>query len=260
MSNLDVVEYKNDAKRAWRREVWEAIGKWRGKVGGPVLYLAGSRDLDSHLARRHGVREDDLIAVESDADVAKKLRDTGRNTIYGKLEDVMFSWPKHTPPSAVIADFCCNLHARAFQVSLCWALRPVFQKSVLVVNLQRGREANPVWNVIQKLTAAGRCEEKNRAKILFAVLASALTGNCTYSREEGTVEPITNSLDDFLKHIGRVILPPYKSSVVLMDSLILFHRRPLREDWLREFDSKADMKRKISAALAIRTSRLRVAA
>lgn len=132
--------YKLGRKNNWRRWQWNRIAEILScaRRDALVLYLPAEEDLDRIVALQHGFRDSNLIAVDSSEHVVKTLRSQNRLAIHGRIEDVLFSWPRDWPLSVVIADFCQGFDrsARNFLVALVHADWDM----TVSVNLLRGRE------------------------------------------------------------------------------------------------------------------------
>lgn len=136
---LDAVAYKNGPKNQWRRTVWN-IAHYHA-LPGVVLYLPGETDLDRAEATRRGFKPADLIAIERNEAVALRLRAKGTTTICGSLIDVLKSWPPHVPISVLVADLQCGLDPWVQDLAGICGQHPALAESVIVCNLQRGRDA-----------------------------------------------------------------------------------------------------------------------
>lgn len=136
------MDYSFGNKAQWRRTMWNQIVK-RLQVparDAVVLYLAGESDADRAVALRHGFRDENLIAVESEKKVTIKLRNAGILTINSDICEVCNSW---TSPKVdlVYADFCCGLTLKIQDFLVAIAGLAMFSESVVAINLMRGRDA-----------------------------------------------------------------------------------------------------------------------
>jgi len=248
---VDAVNYKNGQKNNWRSRCWnlvsEAIGRDKSKA--IVLYLPGSLDLDASIAIRKGFDSCNLIAVERQAKIARVLRKSGRNTINGNLGEVMRSWPDNRRVSVIVADLQCGLTLDAVNILWAWGLFPAFAKSVLVLNMQRGREVYPAsasW-----VTKVTQIAGKNRA------IAALIVAGLDFHKKFGSANRGQNPFYFFLtKGDGYLkILPSYRSTPrsPLFDSLVAYRNF---EDGLTGIYPDKCTRAKIAAAYAVRTMRI----
>ena len=260
---LDAVEYKNGQKNNWRLNAWNRIADFtHDRKNALVLYLPGSRDLDSFVAVRKGFRSANLIAVEREDDVAKALRDGHRTTICSDLNSVVASWPRNHKVSVVIADMQCGFVSPILDLIIFWMGLEAFSGGTLLLNLQRGREGkhDPVSDLRGSYTTCacedcrGRRVEKNRGWMAVATMESVLGAALDIPSSEGNMQN-----EVFRKLYSWKYLPTYRSSPnsPYFDSVVVknIHAYPRRErpDGSVQFE---DVRSKISAALALRTMRL----
>lgn len=138
---IDAVDYDNGQKNNWRRMVWNRIAEHAtNRYDSVILYLPGENNYDYHEAVARNFKPHCLVAVERDRRIVSNLRDAGQLTIHSDLWSVMKSWPARVPVAAVIADLQCPLGPYPVRVVGAWSLFAAFNKSLLVLNLQRGRE------------------------------------------------------------------------------------------------------------------------
>lgn len=137
---LDAVNYREGAKPLWRRTVWNAIIDRLPKPPSEciVLYLAGEADLDRPVMLSRGFKPDNLIAVENNKAVCKKLRSKGTLCIYGDLLSVMLKFPLDV--DVVIGDFCCGLEDQLRYKIALTTTKENYRKTVFAFNFMRGRE------------------------------------------------------------------------------------------------------------------------
>lgn len=265
---MDAVNYKNGQKNTWRRQVWNRVSEViDSRKSAIILYLPGEMDLDVFIAQRHGFHRNNMIAVESNREVVKKLRENKRTVIHGDLLSVMANWPATKPVSLVLADLQCGFTESAMAIFSIWRGLQAFTGSVLMMNMQRGRERpndgaymsmqigvinNPQWE---------KEDAVNRAKnLLFGALTSIATTAGLSSMSEASM------------YVGWRLLPSYKSTPKspYFDSFLIKDRGiPNRLPSVAEFlksivvdgltdgtiKESPEMRRKISAALALRTMR-----
>jgi hypothetical protein len=107
-----------------------------------VLYLAGAADLDREIAIRHGFKNLNLIAVESDKLVISSLRKKGVLVVDGKIQEVIQSWRPSRYVDLLVCDFCSGWEPVVIDTLLSNMMaNPSFFRSVIVINVMRGRDA-----------------------------------------------------------------------------------------------------------------------
>lgn len=142
MSDLDAIDYKYGQKNHWRRQVWNQIREWtpRHPKDSVVLYLAGDADLDRPVAISKGFKPANLIAVERDRKVVQSLRQRRVTVIPENLVDVLDEWPTSPNIDVLFADLVSGFDREAMAAMWSWVGSPVFNRSVLALNVMAGRE------------------------------------------------------------------------------------------------------------------------
>lgn len=149
--------YSSQPKLEWRGWVWNRLqerihGSLRRRDA-VILYLVGPQDLDREVAIKKGFSNHNLIAVDLDQKYVNRVRKAGNLAICGRLEDIVAAWPDDFPLDGIVADFTCGLDKSLleFQASLFASNAVQMGKTVIAVNLQRGRDphSNPVRLAIQ---------------------------------------------------------------------------------------------------------------
>lgn len=162
-------DYVSIAKEHWRRWVWNRVIERIPKLGvdgfmrknATVLYLVGPEDFDRPLAVEKGFRTHNLIAVDLDKKCVSRVRRAGNLAVCARLEDLVATWPEDWPIHAVVADFTCGLDnktAKTFLAALYTSRATVLGKTVVAVNLQRGRDpdSNPIREAIEETRQYGK--------------------------------------------------------------------------------------------------------
>jgi hypothetical protein len=108
-----------------------------------VIYLAGREDLDRPIAISKGFKPHNLFAVERDKCVVRALRGSGVLTVSGDLINALDSWTG--PGHVIFADLCSGLSTSFCSLLAALVHKPHFRRSVIAVNLMRGRD--PFWVV-----------------------------------------------------------------------------------------------------------------
>lgn len=192
--------YVNHEKLKWRQWAWSEIYRriGREKVGSAVgLYLPGppdkGRDRDFQVAEQLGFNRENLIAVERDEDVVRKLRSTGINTLHANIEDAVLCWPLHTPLSFVFADLLGGYSsvARAMLMAIMVA-RNITNPCAIVFNLCSGHD-----------------ESANE-------LRAWLTGKCADFSAEIKQQP-SSALSQMLAACRGVEQPVHRGAMLFLD-------------------------------------------
>ena len=139
--------YQNKPKDHWRRRLWNEVLRRTKKREQDelVLYLAGPEDNDRQIAVSKGVPNENLIAVDLDEGNVKRVRERGGYAIQGDVIDVLWSWPKAVPVSAVLLDYCSGIERRNSGSCDVFS-REVLENAVVAINFLRGRDpwSNPI--------------------------------------------------------------------------------------------------------------------
>jgi hypothetical protein len=145
-------DYRFGQKNNWRRTVWdEVLRRTNGREKTePILYLAGSEDLDRALAIDKGVPNQNLIAIDGNSANVARVRTGQSPAVCADIVDVLWSWPENRPVAAVLLDFCSGVTFDVAGVYDAFARKPL-RNAVVLVNFMRGRDA---WsNQMRKLLA-----------------------------------------------------------------------------------------------------------
>ena len=275
------MDYKFGPKNNWRRTVWNQISV---RLAVPardalVLYLAGKDDLDREIARRHGFRDENLLAIETSPEVVSALRSKGVNCINGSLHELITSWSATRPVDVVIADFCNGFTSSNLDAIVFSCIWPAFHRAVIACNLLRGRdsETNPLRAHLEELLereAVGTIS-RHRGKMLYAAVRLFLNQEFVDRLEaHGQMTAFDATKARHMLH--RVMAPHYYSyrstKSQTFDSVVFTN--PFRLAWdrsgsmgdaetLRKIDKGAvgvsdpAARRRIAASMAHRTMRLK---
>lgn len=131
--------YDNGCKQTWRGTMWRQIANRCPKLERPrakVCYLVGEENYDLASARKHKFRDENLIAVDLDADRARRARKDGILSINAPLHEVI----RMERPDIVFADMMCGLSWSTLDpvIGACFEVNP----QVVAFNLQRGRDSS----------------------------------------------------------------------------------------------------------------------
>lgn len=291
-----IKDYKFGQKNNWRRAVWNEIVKRLKADGIPikealVLYLAGEQDLDRKVAVEKGFHPDNLIIVENNRKVVKKLREEGKIAIHADLMDALFAWNIEKPEVNVLyADLCSGLEPNTAEIHDIVSQKLSFTRAIVLLNLQRGRD--PRTNAIREMmedffgryggaNTKHRCEQLLFSNSLELLNILRYGANKIYSSIFGKIRlklPKRRIERQALNRIIALHSPKffsYYSNKTVMDSCIfqsinhpshltqspdilqkIFLKNALKEEW--KIDEKTEqVKKQINAALAIRTMKLR---
>lgn len=272
----DAVEYKNGQKNNWRLHLWNRISEVvQNKRDSLVIYLPGEKDLDSFVAQRKGFRSANLIAVENNEQVVKALRVRKRTVIHDDLLTVMLNWPAAHGVGVVLADLQHGCTKDVLAILTAWCCLEAFRNSVLLVNMQRGREsqADAGYQAILRnrefVETRSIDDTKNRALMLLPGLIGDV------ARHSGSSADGENACAIAHQFIGWRVLPSYRSTPKspMFDSFLvhdygLLPRYESAGDMLRHvstagvdnnfFAQRIDLevRQRIAAALAVRRMRL----
>lgn len=287
--------YANKTKWIWRKQVInELISRIRDRKNSICIGLPSSEDFDRKVLCQKGFKPDNLIGVEIDQNKVNLLRKAGKNIIFDLLEKVIISWPDSPNVSMIIGDFCCGLKEEILDLVMAVTMKKAFEGCAVLLNLQRGREKffheqtenmketvreinDSISEVLLSQTidnlddlAKKHGKSKNWVDEKFAVM-------------EKELQRLKNEEEDVLaektKHRGKLVIKAlsnfpvedlspkyysYRSRKVIMDSVIFTVPREQEpgdvpwEHYKEEIKPYMDQetKRKINAALAIRTMRL----
>jgi hypothetical protein len=246
--------------------MWNHVVKAMPNKNLPILYLPGSENLDEIEAVRRGWDARQLIAIERDRSVLDALRKRSINVIRGDLTTALLNWPDDHLVGVVIADFQSCVCEKVLQAMVCWYQMKALSKSVLVLNLQRGRETKWANETIYAMSNAfGRVsfpeghdvDPKHRGRhVVFGALRCILQ----YRIEKMNLRDarLGQCMSEYLQWHGvNMAYPPsYKSNRVVMDSVVVWRTSAHVEGARDPAGTDEAMRRRISAALAIRTARL----
>lgn len=180
--NGDHYDYKFGPKNQWRRSIWNQIVdrlevKPKDAI---VLYLAGQSDLDRQVAKSKNFRDDNLIAIERNAKVAKQLRRDGKLTILGELDDICEMMPRRV--DVVFADLCSGLSSSVIKLLTVVGTGLAFENCVLAINLMRGRDS--IYSKIGFKDAGLQRRARCAMVIQNAKAIAALTGELRMVEEQ----------------------------------------------------------------------------
>lgn len=281
------MNYASSKKDQRRRIAWNRLhDTTRDRSSAVVLYLAAASDLDRAHAIRRGFKDENLIAVEIDPLTVRQLRLLGVNVIPRPLIEVLAAWPIDKPVAGIFADLQCGLEVTVAQLLMLWRANPAFGRSMLYLNLQRGREHNgwvrqvcemmrsvvPDW---RKQSHGAVCERHRGCAAVYQELVHLVDAERARLGRLPTREEIAPLLLGWSRATDFYFLPPYRSNHVTMDGVCLFnrmdhhssealqvlvhrmsggaslHARMMQQAF--ELKSIARTRRCISAALAVRT-------
>lgn len=272
---MDRAVYKNGQKNNWRRTVWNHLARNVRQTmpvrDAIVLYLPGSADLDRPQALRRGFTDANMIVCERDQALCGALRKNRRNVVSGDLLEILKAWPKDRAVGAIVADLQCGWSRYIELIIFVWMANPALAKATLLLNMQRGRDDGTVARDRVSESIGADFSEMHSWFIKKAILGDPSSAGETKEHRGFLAVCRVMGILQMWEHygIGRKyidstsfryrIFPSYKSSErsPYMDSVALsageysnVYNFPIPFDQV--------VRRKIAAALAIRTLRLRV--
>lgn len=269
-AQLDPVNYKNGPKNNWRRTAWNAIRAYTPQPKDSiVLYLPGAANLDVPVAERHGFRRANMIAVEREADVARHLRRHHKQTVIcDEICNVLFCWPDSPAVSVIVADLVGGFDTTAVTVLGWFLARPAFTRCSLLLNVMRGRECGEWARNCRELSQIfndNGLPPAHRARHFNAAIVLALAQlHCPTPDNAPQFAEWCNRLirsGDIAKTFATRVLPSYRTaSGIYFDSLVIKDRGILARPSFPVAPTNRVCRRaarRIAAALAIRTMRLR---
>lgn len=135
-------DFKFGTKNNWRRWGWNEVSKRVKNINDAIIiYLPGGQDLDRKVAIEHGFKSDNLIAVDNNLEVVKKLRSEGKVVIHGDLLKVLMAWPRYEPKVSVLWGDYCGGFKRSYRYFLDFCIKESFWDCVYLFNFLRGRDA-----------------------------------------------------------------------------------------------------------------------
>jgi hypothetical protein len=280
-----VKDYGFGQKKHWRRTQWNQIlERTRGREKSePILYLAGPDDNDRAVAVSKGVPAHSLIAIDRDEVNVGRVKAGGHSAIQADVETILRSWPRQRKVCALMLDFCSGLEGR-YRLDLREPLlRTPFAGAAVMLNFQRGRDKsseNLRQNLLKgpgflkclghfpqvRFASDWSMSEKNRAGMFIFTLACDLVEGAMLSL--GFTRPFDGALmTQTFRKVFEDFSPffySYQSGNVVFDSVVftvpqLPDGTGLQDELGDAVDYGGDTAtaRRISAMLAIRTSRMR---
>lgn len=267
------MDYDFNEKNIWRRQVWNDVATRFKKAKllrkAVVLYLPGPDDLDRPVALSKGFVAENLIGVERDIGIVRKLRKSGRLVIHGTLSQVVGSWPHSHAINCIMADYCCCPCSEMFKfIMVAISNGCMAEYGRIVVNGQRGRETG--YARAFRMSMENELPRKHRGALIHTFTRNWIIGcienNLTGTRDLATV----CSEDAWNRHHKQVDcfmdarLFSYRSSVV-MDS-VAFNtpfttpagdRPHVAIDFTGKSTFSKKVRRQIQSVLAVRTMRKR---
>lgn len=223
------MDYKFGTKNNWRRWMWNRIAE---RVETPsealVLFLAGEQMLDIDVAASKGFQRRNMLAVERDPDVLRRLRASGVLVIDGDICDVLASWPLHVNVGVVVADFCCGLERKVLEAFAKSWFFGAFAKCVMAVNMLRGREG--ALMPIRRSWGGSLEAQKHRGVLLYEISLRAAAFHIVPPSKSGFyTEADKREVLWLMEHFDRVARPvtmTYRSSVMTQRFDSVVYRTP----------------------------------
>jgi hypothetical protein len=270
------INYKFGTKNNWRRITWNRIIERlhvpaRDAV---VVYLAGESDLDRQEAKRRGFRDNNLIPVERDKNVCKKLRDKKILCVHGDIIQALDGWPIDRRVDVVLCDLVSGLEDKYIHAMNRWMnYREAFSTTVFCFNFQRGREHN--GKAIKSIVSGrGGCSEsdaeifnKHRGMFFYVAafhnfcFAQGVRCNSTGRVLDQKSFP---DVEEFFRNASAPWFEHYYSTAgnLVFDSVVmrnpyqfLMKNQKFNEIEERKYCKDSKTKKSVSAILAHRTRR-----
>lgn len=203
--------YKFGSKNNWRRTVWNRIVE---RLAVPVrdavaLYFAGPQDRDREIAIQKGFRPHNLIAIDRDCEVTKRIRAAGNLCIDADAVQIVKNWTG-LKVDAIHADYCSGLTGGPIELIDALTYNGLFCRAVVSVNLMRGRESHKPESFnggLYDLYGRGN----HRGEALFNISTTLFEWDCEDMKcEEWKAEMLPN-LREYL-NTRRPAFSEYKST------------------------------------------------
>lgn len=268
-----IKDYKFGQKNNWRRSMWnEVLSRTAGREKHqPILYLAGSGDLDRPVATSKGVPATSLIAIDRSRQNVTAVRRSKQLAIHGDALDCLLSWPIARPVCAVLLDFCCGLEQKVMaKVYTAIERNPALAGATVMVNLQRGRDASTneyrqgisEWKV-QNVICRGQEFETSKHRGVQFVIAKAFSAAARrFLDEEDRGHETSQRVfaaaggSDYVSLVNwylarilvvtRPIFWSYRSGPLVFDSAVFTPLRGATAAFEREMVSKGHTRREIN--------------
>lgn len=272
--------YEFREKREWREWHWNFARALLRRSGvnpkmAIVMGLFGADGLDVPEADRRGFRRENLFNIEREKSAIGRSRELGINTINCDLAEVLSMWPSQMPIDYLIADLCHGFTGGAQRLldAVC-KTRALRASSVICINMLRGRDSDYTsvrdaairvetgWSKLREM-----CPELQSPSRAIHALAVFRTRNIALALERGR------------RWLGAYSATSYRSGSTFFDSVVfrvdgiprmdvvgeLLDEQykqcgmPTHDDLMdaiRKNSNELGVRRKIAAALAVRTMRL----
>ncbi len=243
-----------------------------------LFFVLAGEGRDRECLLKRGVPDYNIISGDRDAKAIMCVREAGGIAIEGDAAEILSCWRAHTPFHALMLDFNCGLDEAIRPVAIALRYPSVAPSAAIYINLQRGRDDFGQVSGKRQLKELAKHEDAmvidmrtgllvpanslpiaapNRGQAFFYTYL--LDPRCGWQRIMNVLPPLTQ----IVALANRQSARPYrqKDGGVLMDGLVFskvvgFEDEPVSEcgetpGWMRS------MRRKISAARAVRTARRR---
>lgn len=252
--------YKTGTKLHWRRRVWNAIAdRVSDKKNARVLYLPAAEDRDRAVAVSKGFSPNNLIGVDRDIRVVRKLRSEGKICLHASAMDALAAWPASSPLDVVFLDLMGGLTSETFTKAHTLSMSPAVHKNtVIAANMLRGREGKNDSSFLYDLKNRYQVETKHRGKIYFMVLFDEWAEGIAKARglKDGDIIPAT-MLQQFWVWMNQELRPwfdEYKSgagnqrfdTIVYRNAITSETGNKASEMWRKEIIRKNKLVRKAS--------------
>jgi hypothetical protein len=227
------MDYDFGQKRHWRRWIWNRIAeKVEDRKNAICIYLPGKNDYDRPVALERGFEGHNLIGIEKDGDVVKKLRSSGTLAIDADFLDVMTVLALRKRLGVIFGDFCGGVFpvtARKLHSAFC---SPYMKKSVFAFNLMRGRdrgdECGEVWRRYINIQS---CDIRMHRGCILLMNTLLLMSSSLAKQFPDQIDGTDSGLIKMSSALFNAVEPnytSYKSGNKYFDSIVFYH--PMRLD------------------------------
>lgn len=244
-------------KNQWRRWKWNRIHELLTASGvkprdAVVLYLAGKENLDVEVAQRHGFRQCNMIACDTNKDVVSQLRARGVICVNMDIFEAAKQWGDNPKIDVIDADLCRGLMGGEMLHATTLPFGVGLGGCVLSINMLKGRDS--ASNRVRYLLACN-----NRAEAFFSTMHYSITHGIKLKGYEQTLPTSSADMERRKGSVSEWILAgyyqyEYKSSNQVMQSGVGYIPASANINFVLPVNPF------LSAAKAVRTTRLQKAA
>lgn len=133
------------------------------------LYLPGPKDIDREIATSKGIKNNNLIACDTDDEIIKNIRKNGNLGINGDIADIIYNFGNSLKINVLAIDLCCGLTEYIHKLlhSLIY-MDMGYDYIILGINMMRGRD--------RYATNFTNINDKHRGKAMFEIFEKMYMG------------------------------------------------------------------------------------